>query len=358
MAEDLPIPAAEVSPRIAFMRGEGFILFTAVHDRVLSAMAQEPVEEINFDVAYVDNLDARRETVPSSSMALFSVVRELAQHSQVLNKAAFGPGGFYDTFWVREEDIKATRGEDLNIFESGFDDRHFPWFFSAALASASVHAFVRDERITEDEGAHLTLGDWANLFRSDWFSKLTHSLAFTGNFVYGAFGDTVDCYAKDSLEKTIRARIPRTGWSKDTDTLILTDRQLDSTDGTWHLTAHLHPKVRAQLRAKMHRRNSVGCLVARRSAHLPQGFIETNPHVREMISEGVLSVKPYQDGQSVQVEQQDTAIDRTLHLIADKLDGYDKAYGTPEVHRDITHGHIIGVSHAHLEPTKALQQAT
>jgi hypothetical protein len=352
MSEVLDPSVPEVSARAAFLRGEGFVLFTAVNARVLRAIGEETPDQVSRQENLLGQLDVVGKGFNQSNLALFVVTDEVSR-SDAIMKDKEGPNGFYNSFGIRQEDIEATKGGELNLFANGFGDRRFAWHFSAGVANSAVQAFVEDGRISKDEAANLTLGDWSHVIGSRWFSKLMHALAFTDNSVYSSFGSRYEYYENGGLKRHIDRSID--GFCKVRKPL-LTDRQFEPTDNTWQLTATLNPEARVKLREAMRARGSLGCPVARRSARLPRSLLGFNPHLQELVRDEILTVKPDQSDDKVHVEQQETAIDRTLSLIASQLDTYDAAYGTPIPIRS-KQGFLTDIRHTQLKPTNVLRRA-
>jgi hypothetical protein len=347
---------SQVSPRVGFARREGFLLYTDVNSQLINAMSEESIPgEVSYSHGLLISIEKWQNTqnpVSEASVALHAVVNQMAVRSPALNMPS---DEFYKAFGVREQsDSEAARSKGM--FQGGFGDRQFPWHFSAALANGAVQSFVVDGHLTNRQASRLTLTDWANLMADERFSRLAHAFAFTANGVYQNFGQAVEDYRQGSLREKLYNVFPSVSLERKP---FLTGYQLDPADGNWYLAARMHPSLRSGLRKKMQdSNNSTGCPVARRSARVPASFPRTNPHLARLAKAGILSVTPEVDGRRVQVEQEQTAIDRTLQLIAGRLALYDQQYGTPVFRRHPNDPNILfGTRHARRKPTQALWRA-
>ncbi len=261
-------------------------------------------------------------------------------------------GSFYGRFGVGEADFAAIAGK--SIFERGFADTDFPWHFSAGLASAIVEDFVENGKITADQADNLTLGDWANIIGSGWFSELAHSMAFTANGTWNSYGKYKPSYSKNALKQELDARF---ALKKSQGKTKLFDIHEEPHEGFIYLTASLDLDVRAKLRATMHssvNQKSTGCPVARRTTRIPVEMAENDSHVKSLIDLGVMSVKRV-TGDEALLEQEFTAIDRTLIFFAEQLDRYESFHGNPIITQSQAL-HKRNVIHEFRPPTHALRR--
>ncbi|HVX48310.1 MAG TPA: hypothetical protein VHA05_03075 [Candidatus Saccharimonadales bacterium] len=236
---------------------------------------------------------------------------------------------------VTSDDKDIAEATDKEIFSGGFSDREFTWHFAGAMAGAAVNRFAQDKKISENEAGELTLGDWADVIGSMWFSKLMHQLAFTRNGLYRRFGQDANDYLWNSFEEHLEREggIDIPAGKKG---LIVRERA-EPLEGFMYLTAELDPEIREKLRALMRQsrrssggRGSTGCPVARRSTRMAAEHFVSDLHAETLVKNGILSVRSRSE-ETVHVEQEATAIDRTLELIAWQLDEYDRLYGTPRI---------------------------
>ncbi len=340
-------PNRAQSPRISFMRGEGFILYTDVNARFLEALGMTAIRPLKSrDIDYgVEG--ALKDANTRSHAALYEVTGLLSE-----SVPGHTNGSFYRQFGVRANDRDAALGFAM---AAGFGDMSFPWHFSAGLASSAVHSFVENGKITAEQAGDLTLGDWANVIGSGWFSKLAHSCAFTGNGYWANFGSQRSHYDSGALQEHLNGRLNVLGGDKVTE-LFDVKEEPEPLEDLVYFTASLRPEIRGRLRKKMledTQRPSTGCPVARRVARLPAVKADANAHIQNLKDSGVLTERPIAGSNKVLIEQEYTAIDRTLAFIADQLDRYEQLYGNPvSVSNDFRRAKV---EHEFRSPTNALR---
>ncbi len=316
------VPSA-LDPRVTFMRGEGCMLYTDVNAQVLAAMgtiAVEPLiyKPIFYEISGPDNIS-------QSEAALLEVTTHLIH--TIPRPSPTTPRLFYDQFGVSKTDLYAARQNQ--VFASGFGDMTFPWHFSAGLASAAVHSFVEAKKITPDQADNLTLGDWANVIGSGWFSELVHSMAFTANGTWAAFGENPDDYIGRTLKSYMVVQDVLQD-NEEHNNLNLFDVHEELYDDLIYLTAALNQGIRTILRERMQNseQKSTGCPVARKAVRMPAIEMKSNTHIQNLVNLGIVTVRDTANNKVV-IEQEYTAIDRTLAFFADQLDQYENQYGQP-----------------------------
>ncbi|MGI9027907.1 MAG: hypothetical protein ACR2FM_03670 [Candidatus Saccharimonadales bacterium] len=315
--------------RRQFMRTEGFAIYTDVNNKVLEAMGSVAVRPIAYkDVsAAFMSMDA----VNPANVALCAVTQQLSYEVPAPHYR-----NFFRRFGVSQADKNATQGKGVS--NHGFADMSFAWHFSSGLASAAVQSFVENDKISEEQAGNLTLGDWANVIGSGWFSKLAHSFAFTGNGYLGQFGTAFVHYDKLGLKRLMNHQFdikkkPGDGGLAELQ-LFDIDEELEPYEDLIYLTASMKPEIKTALRTRMQQSSpkSTGCPVARKTAYLSPEVAQSNPHVKNLLKLGILAVKPDpRQEKAVVVTQEYTAIDRTLALIAGQLDQYEALHGNPVI---------------------------
>lgn len=338
--------------REEFMRGEGFVFYTSVNNRLIEhASSQDllPYACRKYDAGHYADMLRCSPGITQANLGLL-----MATHAITKSIPGLAMGtSFRDAMDISPEDIEATRS--MGTHAAGLADREFPWYFAAGMADAAVKAFVREEKISAETAGQLTLGDWANLIGSGWFSKLMHNLAFTHNGIYQRFGANENDYVAGAIEEKIRSDM-RADISIERNLLIVNE-ETEASDGATYLTASLDPVFRKALRDMMSKhdhniaRTSTGCPIARKTARVSKEYLATNPHVQELIGKGILAIAKDIDDNYVQVEQEYTAIDRTLLLFSDQLDRYSKIHGTPHIDNERDK-----VTHRYLPPTFSLMR--
>lgn len=334
--------AGTVADRHEFMRGEGFVLYTATNLRALDLISNTPLVRAKGTsytsmVAHlVASSDA--EGITQSNAGLHLATRAITLSNPMITSNNMNDNRLRDKLGVTTNDNKALKGK--HIFRDGLQDRPFPWNFSAGLASIAVQAMVDDEKIDDEQAAELGLVDWANIIGSGWFGRLMHSMAFTHNGMFQGYGQEIQDFRRDRLAEDLTGTlVGRMQLGEDPVSRVVdTHYEKEEISGDIYLTASLSPYTRQLLRLAMRyqtsvedfKRDSIGCPVARKTAHLPVDALDTNPHLKFLESRGIFELKPDEGGATVRVQQSSTAIDRTLTLHAELLERYDKKYGMPQ----------------------------
>ncbi len=340
-----PSPQPELDPIVAerheFMRGEGSILYTATNLRMLDEVAVTPLEAVRGTTytSSVANLIAAPEAegITRSNAGMHLATRAILLSNPVISTSMRMPH-LRSMLGVTAEDQKMIEGK--NTFRDGLEDRPFPWYFSAGLASVAVQAMVQDKKIDAEQAANLGLRDWANIIGSGWFGRLVHSMAFTHNSVFQGFGDEINDYEQGRLARKLATTILKSLQlgAKPLERVVDTNYEREPISGDIYITASIAPYARQLLRSVMRhsmvvqevKRDSVGCPVARKVVSLPKDAPDRNPHIKFLEERGIIEIKPGRDDSTIQTEQNLTAIDRTLMLHAELLDRYDQQYGMPQ----------------------------
>lgn len=310
------------SSRSDYMRNEGFLLVTDVgHQffddtlhRYMPAMLG--VSELHPD-ALVD-LDKR---LPDADRALFESTIQLSKKLQ--NDAQPGSVWAKKRYGITDDELSSEKNRFLH--RHGFGDIEFTWHFAPAVASVAVASLVRDGKISEVERNQITLGDWANVIGSVWFSDLMHDLALTSNGLYNNFGKS---YRQYGVTRSLSKHIDYTG--EELETAFAFDETINQT----FMVASLTQGFRRKLRTEMKVADTTGCPVARRAGTLPEALATDNPHAVRLSAMGriCLSDQRVSEGK-LRFTQDYTPIDRSLDVLAALLDRYNAAYGNPEYNR-------------------------
>lgn len=316
---------------LEYLHGEGVILTTDMNSQLLDRLATLPIERLppEIDGEYSTLVDRRRGLYPSN-IVLSIISNQLSE--QVLS---LPNPSTEECDWFNMSQAEKDRAKP-HIIGAGARDLDFPWYFSASLASAAMHEFVGAGKVNQNVAANLTLGDWANMIGSDWFSALTHSSAYAQNGTWGRFGTNLDDYARGAFTRHLVTAIgdaKKLSWEG---IKVLDVGEKEEPDGgDVHLAASLNPQYQTVLRKTMERPyigRSPGCLGARRGAKLPSNFEELTPRAAMLVELGqFLIINTDPDSSTVLVTQQESAAARTLTFIASQLRRYDELYGTPQL---------------------------
>lgn len=340
--ESDPGLATQHVTRAEYLRADGFVMYTAMNVRFLDEVRVETLRPADHTAHIQVTSECLRN--PNKGLNRSNLGLHLATHS-IVNGSTIIPGGNYgeptlqQMFGLSEQDLAGTKNK--GIYNYGIDDRGFPWNFSAGVAAATVHAFVRDGLLEGEHAGSLGLRDWAEILRSTWFSRVMHSLAFTHNGIYQHFGAHPGDFGNNSLDTQLNERL-RYAFKVTDESIertLETFVEVDPEHDTHSLGAKIDPAARTILRLAMSSNNilggelrgSTGCPVARKVTRMPRAEAMANPHVIELIERGIFSVMPDSSADNVQIEQAVTGIDRTLRVHADKLDEYDRRFGMPSI---------------------------
>lgn len=329
----------EVSPRVDFMRTDGFALYTDVNLQMVEELQNSPIKKAE---AHPEHRFKQYNLEPAVA-GLY-----IASHQLMAGLPRYSGPAFHEAYGVTSEDLMAVHGKQL--FNEGFGDINFTWHFAPALAVAVVRQFASDGLIAHEDIERLTLNDWANVIGSGWFSKLVHSMAFTRNGVYRQFGVGSDDYGSNKLRLTLAQGTGQPVHFRILDTDMAVEPHENNRE---YLIARITPALQSLLRKQMHDKtaDSTGCPVARRALRLSHLRSDSNSHLLHMIETGAMSLKS-QNEEIRTYEQEYTAIDRTLALIADQLDEYERMYGVPVYDR-----RTLTLQHERLEPSRILYSA-
>lgn len=320
MSEQKPSPISISDARRAFMRKEGFLMFTEANQELLNEIAALPltaaeglyaIENDDYDREYVDGV--------GPSLALFAVTKHIIDEQVKI----YG----YPERALRN--IQATPQEKREIgmrtLIGGIEDQDFPWHFSAGVAASVAYEFIDAGVISQEEFDNLSLADWSVMIGSGWFRKLIHSMAYAANGTWGSFGNRLFDYYKGSLRDKLERRL---GVASDHDLYSIQEKS-DPVEGKNYTTAKLHPAIIKKLRQEMKEESnrSVGCPVARLACKISVEELE-EVRVARLLQSGLLSVESKTDD-TVILRQEMTTIDRTLLLFSRQLMAYHYEFGTP-----------------------------
>lgn len=321
------------------MAGHGFVLYSDVSDRLIQHLSEEPIKAVSGE--NWSRLE-RMHDQAGDMAPLYMVFASLANMIPSYSTHHIHHSPMHQIGNLTNGDAETAA---QHTYGHGLDDRKFTWTFAGSLAAAVAHAFTQTGEIEEDKLGQLTLTDWANMISSQWFSRLAHNFARTGNGMLQNFGgEGSGDYAPYALEKKLRSganSYPDKAYpTPDIDQpLLIIDEELDTQTGAIQLIARLSEPYRQMLRNyRINYRNdiaqggSVGCPVARRFAQLPEEFVESDAHMQHLRQIGLMSVRSVDEetGKTL-IGQEDTAIDRTLAFIAWQLTEYDRQHGTPSI---------------------------
>lgn len=300
---------SETSQRKDYMRGAGFLLASDVGHQFFDDM-------LRMRASKAQEITRQTISIPTPDVALHGVSRVFWK------KIGDDIGEGYKRFFSREygvtdEDYRSN----LFYFKKGLGDQEFTWHFAPTIASELVTTFHRDGLIDDEQRNQLTLGDWADMIGSGWFSNVIHNLALTDNGSYGGYGWDVSNYGR------LGSLATRVGFTKEAfETSYLYDSATDLTFATGSLTN----AFTRFLRNKMQKSDSPGCPVARHAGTLSTVLIKQNQHAQNMIRRGDLELGAMsEDGKKTRFRQEYTPIDRSLDVLAALIDRYEAAFGTP-----------------------------
>jgi hypothetical protein len=300
-----------------WLGNEGFALLTDVSHQAMDNLTHTPLPELP-SLSEIRN-DSNARGIPGCDLALWTLAGNMYKYSGLRN-------GDVDTFDAQFGITQQDRERAINsgAFGAGLGEKYFPVMFSAFVATRVANQFLKDGMLSISNRLEFTLKDWANIIGSGWFSDLVHDLALAQNGQYGTQGASLSPY-HDPLYFRKLENI------KDTVPIFESDFAYEPFEDRTHVIAKLTTAARRQLRTGMQTQNSVGCPVARHATTLPREALSTNPHVKRLIKAGRLMVNPQIDPKSdrVVVQQEESAIDELLVVIAAKLDEYQNNYGNP-----------------------------
>jgi hypothetical protein len=313
----------EVQSRRDYMRNEGFVLVDDVfHQFFDDASHAVAVKQRGGEVL--------QEDVSPSAGGLAVVAEHLRVGLHKL-KAPDDPSSGYG---VTKKDL--SRDKNRFSFISGFRNVDFTWHFAPAVANAVVQTFVADGYIAAEQYDNFTLGDWADIIGSAWFSDLMHDMALTSNGEHRGFGEQRAHYANGN--NALRAYLdynPEAGSPDDNTALFDVCSVYEEESGQTYLTASVTNNFRSYLREKMHAKDSPGCPVARKAGTLSLALVNHDHHARDLIARGDLRITDTnQERGTVRFTQDYTPIDRALDVFVGLLDEYATQYGTPYWHTE------------------------
>lgn len=365
------VPPKTIDSREAYMKGEGFILFTDVGEQLLDYLSRQPVEQLTQQSKYNYMGHAGRQSgLHAANMGLLGVINTFMDqipnrgHDQdpIDSQLKERPYSNKRCEFYGINDVERRRAAK-HTYDVGLDDLDLPWHFSAALANATVNSFVSGGWIKQEEAAALTIGDWADVIGSGWFASLTHSFALTGFGVVKSYGKETKHFNPQSLGLLLNAASEKYGvYPEEEAPILVVSEKEEPNEGQVYLTASVHPEYKkvlrimrqysAHLNYRVEDNKSIGCPVARKSAMLPWDYANSMPRAQKLQELGCLSIgESVNEKGEVLATQEYTEIDRTLGFIADQLRAYDGTYGTPQLDGDRR------LTHAYLPPTGILCRA-
>jgi hypothetical protein len=302
---------------------ECFALYTDVAKQMFAEVYPTQLTPINDAYKVYGHFDRSTSTDYPAEASLYIMSRHLIQ---LLPRRDSDANEFDKRYGVTEHDI--DHANKFDTFQAGFGDPDFPWHFAPAVAAAVAHEFEAVGALTPEQHREMTLTDWANIIGSGWFSDLIHSLAYTSNGVYGAFGNEVSNFRPGALLEFINGRVPAI------DKLFDVEVATEEATGEQYLIAKATKALKVGLRSLIRdKSNSVGCPVARLGSRLPEVLVDRDQHVLKLIKLGELSIGEDADptDDEIRVTQEETAIDDSLTVFADLIDRYERQFGQPKV---------------------------
>lgn len=368
--------------RLEHSRGDGFTLFTDVNNQLMERLGQQmlpariSVDDVHHqftthpseaDVAASFEVDVPPVTLPfdelnvsSSSAALFFVSRQLTNqllditHSDEAERTS---ESFHKQFGITDIDKRKARSY---YFDHGFDDTEFAWHFAPALANAVVGEMITAGIISEAQQERFTLGDWANIIGSGWFSSLIHEMTTEKFGAYGIFGKNLADYGKDEFLDMLEIQATTHQYPPVSTVGPAFQFEIVEESGLTYVTAKLSERLARELHAGMddglqsrtqERGKTHGCPAARYAGSLSVDAVMNDLHLQSLVAREEMALSPSNRPDRVRFQQEYTTIDRSLMTLAARLDGYDRAYGTPF----ITHTeHKTAVEHRYVPPTDVL----
>lgn len=339
MSETTTLSPLSPKPRMDFMAGHGFVMYSDVSDRLIRYLTPQSIEKVNARERQLRSLYGQAGN--GDFAAFYMVCNSLSDMIPRSDQYDIRGSDMHQVGGLTEADAEVVAH---HTFGHGLDDRKFPWHFAGGLAATVAYSFVEAGKIEKEDLQRLTLSDWAGMISAKWFSRLSHNFARTGNGLLQSFGDSSSDYTPSALVKKLRSGAeawPDKAYPEpDADEpLLIVGEGSDATAGITQWTAHISEPYREMLRnyRKNYRNDiaqggSVGCPVARRFAQLPEEFVEADAHMERLQRIGLMTVHSAdsEDGHAL-VGQSETAIDRSLAFIGWQLSQYDEAHGTPRI---------------------------
>lgn len=347
--------------RLHHSREVGFPLFTDVNNQLMEYLRGLPVPEAistgdilqqytthpsEDDIMTELKVRNRGNTPPfdslgvsTSSAALFFVARQF--RGQLLDTTRGHNNDittelFHKQFGITDED--KIRAGDF-YYDFGFDDTDFTWHFAPAVANSVVLEMAENGIISAEQQRQLTLGDWANIIRAGWFSSLMQEMTSEKFGAYGRYGKDLANFGDLELLDYLKMRARASRYSPVSIVGNAFQFATITEDGRETIAASLSDKTRHELRAGMDdgmqsvetekRGKTHGCPVARYAGTLAADAIENDIHLQNLIVRGEIQVYPSSKPGRVRFRQERTTIDNGLRVLADRLDLYDRTYGTP-----------------------------
>ncbi len=304
---------------------EGFTFVSDVAFQVtdtINTICPPQAQASSYTLYVLDYLE-KSQLTPSSS-SLYIVSSQLAELVPDFNDVCSGEYG------ASPEDIQHG---DRFAHLSGVGELAFPWHFGPALAKAVADEMVDQGHLEQSEVDNWSLADWAGIIGTGWFSRTVHSLAYTRNSVYRTYGIQPRSLQKNALREVLKDAGVHLEPDKP---LFDVAKRVEPADGTSYLSAYPSKQLTAELRdhLEVSDRPTVGCPAARFSTMLPQGMLDADPHVQNLLARGKAEVVPERSNDDeTMVRLEWSPIDATLAVLASKLEQYEQLYGTPYVTR-------------------------
>lgn len=331
--------------RQTFMAGEGFVLYNYVLEKAIRLISEAPLPKLEYCEYVISGSRVSRDLIKhkdgiTSTAGLFSICKVLGEQASTLCGATQKRRRkIFDL--SKHENFKAHK----NTFTDGIDEIDFTWFFSGALAAASINRLIEAEVITKEEVNNFELPDWADIIGSDWFGRLTRTLAHTGFGVYGDYGKQLYDYRSGALGLRInkaaqaKYRLEEAQGSA-LDIVAAADgfrgQALRVSQPYNQLLFSMlglsekFDRIDDELPEDQRFGSSIGCPVARHATVLPTDYEKGSPRAVALASLGRLTISDTTDVNGNYIATQKVSgIERNLKFIADQLYQFHNTYGTP-----------------------------
>lgn len=309
--------------RNEYMRGAGFALAADVGHQFMAEMAAIEPEMVRHAGPWWSMIAAQ----PGANSNLYVITRHVREGMRSRQQDV--SQDVQALYGVTGEDLDPARNKFL--FGNGMADLDFTGHFASGLAAQVVSAMVSEGFVTEEAHEKMTLLDWADMIRSDWFRDMLHVLAKARNGQWGAVGMAITDYSAP----TIQGRVNDNHGQEWIDRPFVFNKVFGA-DGYETITAAPSPEMRSALVLGMQNKGSSGCPVARHSGTLTAEHAGSDPHVQRLIAAGHIAITETFEQKGVQYiryTQADSPIDKGAFVIANYLEEYSDRFGNPVINR-------------------------